>query len=35
MVDVLLDTADNTMATDTARLTWHPPVRGLGEVNDK
>ena len=35
MVDVFLLTADNTDITELVRLCWHPPVRELGEVDDK
>ncbi len=35
MVDVLLFTADNIIVTVLVRLQWHPPVRELGEVDDK
>ncbi len=35
MVDVLLYTADNISVTDMAREQGHPPVRELGEVDDK
>jgi len=35
MVDVFLFTADNIVVTVRARLWWHPPVRELGEVDDK
>ena len=35
MVDVFLFTADNIVVTVRARLRWHPPVRELGEVDDK
>ena len=35
MVDVFLLTADNTDITDLVRLCWHPPVRELGEVDEK
>ena len=35
MVDVLFFTADNTAMTGMARLWWHPPVRELGEADDK
>ncbi len=35
MVDVFFDTADNTAITAMVRLWWHPPVGGLGEVDDK
>ena len=35
MVDVLYYTADNTVMTDMARLQRRPPVRELGEVDDK
>ena len=35
MVDVFLLTADNTTMTVTVRSQWHPPVRELGEVDDK
>lgn len=35
MVDVLLFTADNIYVADRARIHGHPPVWGLGEVDDK
>ena len=35
MVDVLLFTADNIPVTDMAMEQGHPPVRELGEVDDK
>ncbi len=35
MVDVLLFTADNISVTTMAREQKHPPVRELGEVDDK
>ena len=35
MVDVFLVTADNTIITAMVRVEWHPPVRELGEVDDK
>lgn len=35
MVDVFLLTADNTDITELVRLCRHPPVRELGEVDDK
>lgn len=35
MVDVFLLTADNISETDMAREQRHPPVRELGEVDDK
>ena len=35
MVDVFLFTADNISVTTMAREQKHPPVRELGEVDDK
>ncbi len=35
VVDVFLYTADNISVTDMAREQGHPPVRELGEVDDK
>ena len=35
MVDVVMVTADNTIMTAMVRVQWHPPVRELGEVDDK
>ena len=35
MVDVFIFTADNIVMTVMVRLWWHPPVRELGEVDDK
>ena len=35
MVDVVMVTADNTIMAAMVRLQWHPPVRELGEVDDK
>ena len=34
-VDVFLSTADNTVMTGKARSLRHPPVRELGEADDK
>lgn len=33
--DVLVFTAGNTVITDMVRVSWRPPVRELGEVDDK
>ncbi len=35
MVEVFLFTVGNTNISELVRLYWHPPVRELGEVDDK
>lgn len=35
MVDAVVFAADNTMIADRVRMSWQPPVRELGETDDK